>query len=161
REIAEAVEAGWGLGVDELRYLPEGGGAYHWVAHAGGARWFVTCDDLDTKPWLGADRHTVFSGLGAAYGTALDLRAAALAFVAPPVRTGAGAPPVRADERPSVSVFPYVDGEPGRWGPPLAAGLGYELVTRLARLHQAAPPARGLRRHGLEVPGRAGLEEAL
>ena len=52
--IASVVAAGWGLRVSELRYFPEGGGAYHWIARADDARrWFVTCDDLDTKPWLG------------------------------------------------------------------------------------------------------------
>lgn len=160
--ITNVVAAGWGLRIGELRYFPEGGGAYHWIAHTDDARrWFVTCDDLDTKPWLGSDRDSVFDGLLAAYGTAMDLRTAGLSFVAGPIETVAGAPAERVDERHSVSVFEYADGEPGQWGRPVAPRVGRELVTMLALLHRATPAARGLFRRGLEVPGRHGFEEAL
>jgi spectinomycin phosphotransferase len=160
--ITDVVAAGWGLTITELRYFPEGGGAYHWTAQTGDARrWFVTCDDLDIKPWLGADRDSVFDGLLAAYGSAMDLRAAGLPFVMAPIATVAGAPAERVDARHSLSVFEHADGEPGRWGRPVASGQRRELVTMLARLHRAPPPARGLARRGLEVPGRHGLEAAL
>jgi hypothetical protein len=60
RELAD----GWGIGPASLVYLPVGGGAYHWIAPtAEGRQWFVTCDDLDIKPWLGTDRDSVFDGL--------------------------------------------------------------------------------------------------
>src|SRR4029453_12194244 len=71
--IKDVVAERWGLRIGDLRYVPEGGGAYHWIAYAvDGRRWFVTCDDLDTKPWLGSDRDSVFDGLRAAYQTAMD-----------------------------------------------------------------------------------------
>ena len=71
--IRRAVIDGWGLDLDDLRYFPEGGGAYHWVAGtANGQRSFVTVDDLDTKPWLGDDRDSVFDGLIVAYSAAID-----------------------------------------------------------------------------------------
>jgi spectinomycin phosphotransferase len=159
--IAGVVASRWGLGISELRYLPEGGGAYHWIARTDDARWFVTCDDLDTKPWLGADRDAVFHGLMAAYGAAIDLRAAGLSFVAAPHATVSGAPVERVDERHSVSVFAYADGEPGQWGRPVAAHRRRQVVTMLARLHRARPPGRGLAHRRLEVAGRPGLEEAL
>jgi len=160
--IRDAVARGWGLGIGALRYLPVGGGAYHWVADGhDGRRWFVTCDDLDIKPWLGADRDAVFDGLLAAYRAAVELRAAGLTFVGAPVRAGDGAVAVRLDERHSVAVFDYVHGEPGEWGQPVGDRLGRELVGMVARLHASTPAVGELARRGLEVPGREGFEEAL
>ena len=162
QQIANVVSAGWGQAIRELRYFPEGGGAYHWIADADdGRRWFVTCDDLDTKPWLGSDREAVFGALSAAYGTAMELRAAGLAFVLAPRATAAGAPAERVDERHSVSVFEYAEGEPGRWGQAIGRSGRRDLVTMLARLHQATPPGAGLPRRGLALAGRGGFEEAL
>ena len=162
QQIASVVAGAWGQAIRDLRYFPEGGGAYHWIAEAGdGRRWFVTCDDLDTKPWLGSDRDSVFGGLLVAYGTAMELRATGLRFVVAPLATGAGEPAVRVDERHSVSVFDYTEGEPGRWGQAVEPTARRELVTMLARLHRASPPGPGLASRGLELPGRQGLEEAL
>jgi hypothetical protein len=59
---------------------------------AAARRWFMTGDDLDTKPWLGSDRDSVFDGLPAAHGTAMDLRSNGLAFVIAPVPAISGAP---------------------------------------------------------------------
>ena len=160
-QIASAVAAGWGLRCDEFRYFPEGGGAYHWIAQGAGRRWFVTCDDLDTKPWLGSDRESVFGGLLAAYGTAMALRASGLPFVVAPLATATGAPAERVDERHSVAVFEYTEGEPGRWGRPADVPARRELVTMLGRLHRAPPPGPALPRRSLELPGRRGFEEAL
>ena len=79
--ITAAIRDRWGLRIQEFRYLPEGGGAYHWSLSTSDGRWFVTCDDLDTKPWLGVGRDTVFTGLIAAYRTAMDLAASGRKFV--------------------------------------------------------------------------------
>src|SRR5258708_2162995 len=74
-DVANALLGHWGFAVDRLDYLPEGGGAYHWVAETSDPRrWFVTVDDLDTKQWLGSDRDAVFAGLLTAYRIAIDLR---------------------------------------------------------------------------------------
>jgi spectinomycin phosphotransferase len=160
--ITNVVAAGWRLRLSDLRYFPKGGGAYHWIAQTDDARrWFVTCDDLDTKPWLGSDRDSVFDGLVAAYGSAMDLRSAGLSFVAAPIATVSDTPAERVDERHSVSVFEYADGEPGRWGRLVAPRIRGELVTMLALLHRATPAGRGLVRRGLAVPGRDRFEEAL
>ncbi len=160
--VRDVVFDGWGLRVDELRYFPEGGGAYHWTADADDdRRWFVTCDDLDTKPWLGSDRDSVFDGLCAAYRTAMDLRSAGLAFVVAPAAAISGAPAERVDERHGVSVFEYVQGEPGRWGRPVGRRAQEQLVTMLAELHRSTPAMhRGVRR-GFELPGRGVFEQAL
>jgi spectinomycin phosphotransferase len=161
-EIGDAIVRGWALSVDELRYVPEGGGAHHWIAlGTDGRPWFVTCDDLDTKPWLGSDRDTVFDGLLSAYGTAMDLRHAGLSFVAAPIATTSGDPARRVDERHSVALFEYVAGEPGRWGERLASRARVDPVAMLAALHRSTVAPRAIARRGLEVPGRAALEEAL
>jgi spectinomycin phosphotransferase len=160
--IRDVVADGWGLRIDELRYFPHGGGAYHWIALTDEVRrWFVTCDDLDTKPWLGSDRDSVFEGLLAAYETTMDLRTAGLAFVVAPMPAISGAPAERVDERHSISVFEYVDGEPGQWGRPLRPRARDELVAMLALLHRSSPAVRTPVRCSLDVPGRGEFEQAL
>jgi spectinomycin phosphotransferase len=129
--LHEVIATQWALSLDGLAYLPEGGGAYHWVAHRDGEpQWFVTLDDLDTT------------------------------FVVAPTRTRAGAAAVRVDERHCLCVLPYVDGEPGQWGQPAVpeelAGMLAELHR--ATPHGGGHP---LPRRGLEVPGRTALEDAL
>lgn len=159
--IGAVVADGWGLRVEELHHLPVGGGAHHWSALADdGRRWFVTCDDLATKPWLGSDPEVVFDGLRSAYRTAVALRDAGLPFVAAPVIAPSGTPAVRVDERHSVSVSEYVDGDAGGWGQRVPASRREELVTMLARLHLATPPGTTALRP-FAVPGRAELDAAL
>ena len=160
-EITDAIAAGWNLRFDEFRYLPEGGGAYHWICRAGDARWFVTCDDLDTKPWLGTDRDTVFDGLLAAYGAAIELRASGLGFVVAPSPSSSGTAAHRIDDRHSVSVLPFVDGAPGRWGEGLAPDDRSQLVALLGRMHACDAATGALATRDIAVPGREGLEAAL
>src|SRR3954471_21309577 len=118
--IMRAAAEGWGLRLRDLEYVPEGGGAYHWSGRtADGRRWFVTCDDLDTKPWFGPDRDSVCRGLLTAYGAAMALRADGMACVAPPVPAAAGPPALRIRGRHPLAMFEHVHGEPGRWGRPL------------------------------------------
>ena len=160
--IVEIIGDKWGLRIAELRYLPLGAGAYHWSATTSDHhRYFVTCDDLATKPWLGSDRDTVFDGLLAAYTTASRLRAEGLAFVVAPMVNGSGAVAERIDECHSLSVFEHVEGEPGEWGQPLPAGDDTELVSILARLHQTSADGQRIAARPFEVPDRGDLEAAL
>jgi spectinomycin phosphotransferase len=161
-ELARVVRREWRLAVGRLDYFPEGGGAYHWVTQATDGRlWFVTCDDLDTKPWLGTDRDAVFAGLLAAYG-AVQLRTAGVNFVVAPAPTGSGDSAIRVDDGHGLAVFPYVSGEPGRWGQAMAPDERLRLVRLLAELHRSERMvAPALPRRGLEVPGRQSLDAAL
>jgi spectinomycin phosphotransferase len=161
--LARVVRREWRLVVGRLDYLPEGGGAYHWVAQAtDGRRWFVTCDDLDTKAWLGTDRDAVFAGLLAAYGAAMDLRTAGVNFVVAPAPTRSDEPAIRVDDGHGLAVFPYVAGDPGRWGQAMAPDDRLRLVRLLAELHRSERMvAPALPRRGLEVPGRQSLDAAL
>ncbi|HMC53337.1 MAG TPA: phosphotransferase, partial [Acidimicrobiales bacterium] len=162
-DVARALDRHWNAGVDRLDYLPEGGGAYHWVSETTeDQRWFVTCDDLDTKPWLGADRETVFKGLVAAYRTAVDLRReAGLGFVVAPLPALRGEPAIRLGARHSLAVFPFVEGVAGRWGEPIGPGEEGRLVGLLAELHQSTPTAADDLPQHVELPGRQRLEDAL
>lgn len=161
--MAEALERGWHLTVERLHYVPKGGGAYHWRAEDSARRsWFLTCDDLGTKPWLGNDPESVFGGLQAAYATAVALRRrCGLRFVVAPVPTLAGEVAVRLGASYSLAVFPYLDGTSGVWGQPVPTSEKVEVVGLLAQLHQSAPPAGAIRRRAVAVPGRGRLEAAL
>jgi spectinomycin phosphotransferase len=160
--IGHAVTDSWALDVRSLRYFPEGGGAYDWIVEDGAGRtWFVTCDDLDTKPWLGADRDAIFDGLRRAYETAIGLRRAGLPFVVAPIPASSGAPANRIDDRHSVCVFQYVDGTSGEWGRPVASRTRHEVLRMLTELHRSAPPDCIAVGRGLTMPDRAAFETAL
>ena len=105
KDLAGALGSSWGLVVDRLRYIPKGFGSYHWLAETpAGQRYFVTVDDLDTKPWLGGDRESTFEGLRAAYETAVILHEEAdLGLVVPPVPELEGASAVRLTPRYSLA----------------------------------------------------------
>jgi spectinomycin phosphotransferase len=160
--LVDVITERWGLAIEQLRYLPVGAGAYHWIAETSDhQRYFVTCDDLDTKPWLGRDRNAVFDGLRNAYAAASELHAAGLTFVVAAIVADSGASAERIDDRHSVSVFEHVDGEPGEWGGSLGEAERAQLVTMLARLHQAPADRRLIAERPFAVPGRHDLEAAL
>src|SRR5207302_1276905 len=74
-DLAAAMDVAWALGAGEIRYHPKGAGSYHWVVETDGRpQYFITVDDLDTKPWIGVDRDSSFEGLEAAYNAARVLR---------------------------------------------------------------------------------------
>ena len=158
--VGDLVGARWAAGARvTLSEVLEGGGADHWVAaSADGRRWFVTCDDLRTKPWLGDDEDTVFEHLLAAYGSAIDLGASGLPSVVAPIPSRSGQPAERLDARHSVAVFEHVAGIAGRWGEPLAPDDADELVVVLAGVHRHEPVASRLAHRGLDVPGRGAFE---
>lgn len=157
--VAAALRDGWGFVATRLDYAPVGGGSYHWYAVGeDGGRVFVTVDDLDQKTWLGTMRDECFDGLRDAFETAAELAASGLSFVVAPLRTSDGTPLVRLDDRYSLAVFPYIEGEAGEWG-------GYEtdadrlaVVELVADLHRLPVAARDV---GLEISGREHLEAAL
>jgi spectinomycin phosphotransferase len=161
-EVTDALARCWATTVADLRYFPEGGGAHHWTAlDDEGHSWFVTCDDLDTKAWLGSDRDTVFEGLQRSYETAAGLRRSGLRFVSAPVASLSGSPAERLDERHSLAMSEFVHGAPGQWGRPMGEHARREVVSMLAALHGSARPPRAIVHTDLEVAGRAALEAAL
>ena len=158
--VVEALAAGWGFDTDGIEYAAVGAGSYHWIAtDAGGARRFVTVDDLDQKGWLGATRAAAGDALGRAFDTAVALRLAGLEFVVAPIPTSSGESLRRMGERHTVALFPFVAGEGGRWGP-YEPGARTSVVSMLAELHRAAPVG-SVRTVGLELTGRRVLQAAL
>jgi hypothetical protein len=84
-----------------MRYVPEGGGSYHWqVTDEDGRPHFVTVDDLDDKDWMGEERAAVLEGLGRALSTAAALLRRAILISCTPA---SGAP--RHGHRPAHRVL--------------------------------------------------------
>jgi hypothetical protein len=164
------LAAHWNVAVERAEYLPVGAGSYHWsITTRDGERSFVTVDDLDRKPWLGAARDEVFHGLGRAFDTAVALRHAGLRFVIAPIAAATGETLHRVAPRYSLALFPFVSVE-GPTGNGVASPFPhYEtpderaaIVSMLAELHRATPTVGAAPRTlYLDVPGRNGLDAAL
>jgi spectinomycin phosphotransferase len=151
---------GWGFDVETADYAAVGGGSYHWVVRdLEGTRGFVTVDDLDHKPWLGDTRESVLDELARAFDTAVALHDGGLGFVVAPIPTSRGETMRRLGPRYTVALFPFVDGQAGRFGEYDTAERA-AILTMLAALHRATPPV-STRRIDLELPGRRELESAL
>src|SRR5437588_912562 len=162
--VVHALRDAWAFDVDVAEYAAVGGGSYHWqVTDGAGARAFVTVDDLDQKAWLGDNRDAAFDGLRRAFDTSLALRDAGLSFVVAPIPTLDGKSLHRLDSRYTIALFPFVEGEAGRFGFYEDDPEGRRaVVTMLAELHKATPAACStVRTAGLELPGRHHLEAAL
>jgi spectinomycin phosphotransferase len=163
RELGRALADGWRIHAAALRYAPVGGGSYHWVVRGSdGARWFVTVDDLDDKPWLGRTRAAALDGLRAAMDTALELRRrAGLRFVAAPVPALGGQTVRTLGPRYAIAAFGFLDGTSGRFGEDLPAGQRHELAGLLAALHRATPALARPPVAGIGLPRRAALDAVL
>ena len=151
-----SLSAAWALEAGRIEYVPKGAGSYHWTVGAGGSKYFVTVDDLDTKPWIGSRRDPTFEGLASAYEAAWALlHEARLAFVVGPLRRSNGSTLLRLSDQYAMAVFPYVDGQAGRWGDPLTASDRPHLLRDLARLHRTTiPSGMWLARRTLDLPER-------
>jgi spectinomycin phosphotransferase len=161
--VIDALHDGWGFEVDTIEYVPVGAGSYHWhVTDEIGARGFVTVDDLGWKTWLGDTHDESFEGLTHAFDAATALRAAGLRFVVAPIRAGDGEPLRRLGERYAIALFPFMDGEPGEFGPYGNDDDRLGVVALLAELHDATAAAgSAVLTVGFELPGRRHLELAL
>jgi spectinomycin phosphotransferase len=160
--VVAAVRDGWGFDVDVAEYAAVGAGSYHWeVTDTTGERAFVTVDDLDTKTWLGDEREGSFDGLRHAFDTSVALRRGGLDFVVAPILSRDRESLRRIDPRYAIALFPFVAGEPGKFGYFEDDPSGRNaVVALLAALHHAAvgPAARTT---GFDLPGRHHLEGAL
>lgn len=162
--LRSALAGGWLFRPAALSYLPVGFGSHHWLAaDFRGNRLFVTVDDLRASLSSRTDStDAAFSRLERAFATALSLRRdCGLVFVAAPVPARDGRLLVRLQDRYSLVVHPYLDGE--------QAGAGSEFGTpavrdaqvgMLAALHSARPAAPP-RTDDFAVPNRDELTAAL
>ena len=162
--LAAVLARGWGLTVTSLAYRPVGWGSHHWeVTGASGTRWFVTADELENKRHTLAEPLTeAFGRLRASLATAVELRELGLEFVVAPVPARDGAPLVRASERFSVALYPWVDGQSFDWGNFPGRAHRRAVLDMLIAIHTAPPAAA---RHALAddfaIPHRDELEAAL
>jgi spectinomycin phosphotransferase len=164
QDLLAAMAAHWNLRADGVRYVPKGTGSYHWVADVGGRpAYFVTVDDLDTKPWIADQREMTFAGLTVAYETARTLEHdLGLSQVVGPIESPEGSVIGRLTDQHSVAVFPFVEGTAGQWGDQLDDHRRTELLRELAQLHQATPALHvPMGRRSLGLPERHVLNAAL
>jgi spectinomycin phosphotransferase len=163
RALGVALADGWQLSVADARYVPVGGGSYHWVVRDSDDRhWFATVDDLDVKRWLGDDRTAVYEGLRTAMDAAVTLRLRyQLRFVLAPIIARNGMTLLRLGGSYAVAVFPYVNGISGHFGAALAPGDKDRLVDMLAALHRCALAEVQVPRARVALPRRDDLESAL
>jgi spectinomycin phosphotransferase len=150
----------WSIELDRLRYVPKGAGSYHWLAERDGrTTHFITVDDLDTKPWIGRDRDSTFEGLTAAYETAWVLyHEDRVDAVVAPIPCDNGTVTARLGQQFSIAVFPYVEGDAGRWGDPISSRDRVRLLHELARLHRASRARHaGIRPRPHALPERGAL----
>jgi len=136
--LGAALGEGWRLHAAAMRYVPEGGGSYHWkLTDQHGGLHFVTVDDLDHKDWIGGDRGVVLDGLRRALNTAAALRdEAGLEFVVAAVAARDGELLRRVDDRYTVSVFPFLAGRSypfGRYPDARLRGQALEMIAALRR----------------------------
>lgn len=163
-ELVDALADSWRLEVESLSYMAVGFGSYHWLVQVrDGHRYFLTLDDLDHKPWLGADRQAVFDGLGSAFETARALNEdAGLDFVVAPIVSVGGEFARRFKPRYCVALYPLVAGRPGDVGKEVSPSDRNEVLRMLAALHRATPAVQSLAPHrGLDTAGRPEVESAL
>ena len=118
-DLLRSLSVAWALEADEIDYVPKGVGSYHWIAKAEGSSYFITVDDLDTKPWIGRRRDVAFEGLATAYHAAWVVHHEAhFAFVVGPLRRTDGSTILRLSDQYSMAVFPFIEGHAGNLGRP-------------------------------------------
>ncbi len=162
--LLRALTDGWGFTPAALGYRPVGFGSHHWLASgSGGDRLFVTVDDLVAK--LSSESDSVdaaFGRLAAAFATARSLhRDCGLAFVVAPVPATDGRLLTRLQDRYSMVVHPYLDGEQA--GPESAFEQRADqqhVISLLVTLHNARPAALP-QADDFAVPLRAELAAAM
>jgi len=153
-DVVAALARQWALTVQDLSYLPVGFGGYHWLAVGQtGSRWFVTVSDL-AAPWV--------PDLPAAMRIAAWLATeAGLEFVVAPVPTRAGQVVGSLDSRHALTLFPYLDAAPGRFGDPVDDRDRAAIIDMLATLHSATPVGIQVPSRPLELASRQAIDQAL
>jgi spectinomycin phosphotransferase len=160
--LVPSLAEGWGLAVEVVEYAPLGAGSYHWVVtDSAGRRSFVTVDDLDHKPWLGATQDSAFDGLRCAFDTAAALADSGLLFVVAPIPTVRGETLRRIGARHTIALFPFVDARAGRDGQYESREERGDVVRMLVDLHRSTPVVGTfVRKEEIALPGRTHLESA-
>jgi Phosphotransferase enzyme family len=147
--LTSALARGWDAHVASMAYQAVGFGSHHWeAADAAGARWFVTVDELETKQRsLDEPLAATFARLRASLSAARDLRDCGAAFVVAPALTRDNEPLMRLDDRLTVAVYPFVDGQSFSWGEFSTPAQRQGMLDLIVSVHTAPAAAR---RHATE-----------
>jgi spectinomycin phosphotransferase len=154
--------AGTSSRLAKFRYLQVGFGDHHWeLTDGAGQRWFVTVVDFDGG-WRGTGRADGLADLIAAMRTSSVLASHGLDFVLAPQPTADGAEVASLDDRFAVTMFPFLDGQAGRYDDAATLAERLDLVSKLAALHTATAQVAHLAPRRDSVPAsRAQLDAAM
>lgn len=162
--ILAALDDGWGIRPQELRYTPLGFGSHHWTAWTtAGERWWITVDDLRASHLQQAHAEPL-EVLKSAFRVATSLRDSAhLRFVVGPLPARGGEMVRGLGDRYAISVVPYLDVEPVNGGAFRSREDRDEALRLVGQIHNATPvvPLDTLRWDTLVIQDRDRLLEAL
>ncbi|HTJ70352.1 MAG TPA: phosphotransferase [Actinospica sp.] len=164
--LAATLSRGWGIEVAGLEYRAVGFGSHHWeVVEAGGARWFVTVDELARRRMAPDETNAqVEARLAAGIGAARALRNLGVRydFVVAPVPSLDGAVLIPAREGFCVAVYPLLEGESFRWGEFRYEDQLPAVLAMIIDVHGAPRDfASGATADNLAIQMRHELDEAL
>jgi Phosphotransferase enzyme family len=142
--LKSALARGWDADMSSVAYRAVGFGSHHWEAvDAAGVRWFVTVDELQTKQRsLDEPSAAAFGRLRASLSAARDLRDCGAAFVVAPVPARDGEPLARLNDRLTVALYPFVDGQSFTWGEFSTPAQRRGMLDLIVAVHTAPAAAR-------------------
>ena len=164
--LVAVLARSWGIEVAGLEYRAVGFGSHHWeVVEAGGARWFVTVDELGKRRIRPQETTTqVQARLAAGLGSARALRnlSARYDFVVAPIPSLDGNIVLEVAEEFCTAVYPMVEGESFEWGDARDPEQTTAILTMLIDTHDAPGGQHlGAPEDDFAVQMRGELEQAL
>lgn len=164
--LVAVLARSWGIEVAGLEYRAVGFGSHHWeVVEAGGARWFVTVDELGRRRVRPQETSAqVQERLAASLGAARALRnlSARYDFVVAPIPSLDGTIVLEVAEGFCTAVYPIVEGESFEWGEARDPEQTSAILAMLIDTHDAPGGQNlGAPEDDLAIQMRGVLEQAL
>lgn len=164
--LVAVLARSWGIEVAGLEYRAVGFGSHHWeVVEAGGARWFVTVDELGKRRIRPQETNAqVQERLAASLGAARALRnlSARYDFVVAPIPSLDGSIVLEVAEEFCTAVYPIVEGESFAWGEERDPDQTSAILAMLIDTHDAPGGLNlGAPQDDFAIQMRGVLEQAL
>ena len=164
--LVAVLARSWGIEVAGLEYRAVGFGSHHWeVVEAGGARWFVTVDELGKRRVRPQETNAqVQERLAASLGAARALRnlSARYDFVVAPIPSLDGNIVLEVAEGFCTAVYPIVEGESFEWGEARDPEQTSAILAMLIDTHDApGGQSLGAPEDDFAIQMRGALEQAL
>ena len=142
--LAQALAGGWGITPAAISYLAVGYGSHHWrTTTIGGARWFMTVDDLAERLRSPADTvDAAYHRLRSALLTARALRESGASFAVTPVAAANGDVLHRVGGSYALAVYPFVDGRAREFGDTLSPADLAAILPLITAVHGAPASVR-------------------